>query len=397
MRSALLGVLAALAACALTLAGSATADNIGGNNRANNLTGTPRPDLILARGGPDAVNALDGDDTVLAGRGRDRVEGGGGADTIHGGIGIDRLFGERGPDRLMGDAGPDVLHGGGGDDRAYGGAGNDTIYVNLGRDRSYGGPGNDDLWAMAEKDVAGRRDRHGDRLFGGRGNDRFHTRDGERDRIKCGRGNDVAMLDFKDRIVDRSRGNRRGSCEVVRRARPGAEPPGGEQPGDGKGGGPLPSPDFGRGIDPYARYDGQSICDPTEKPGVANFRHLVLRASPGTGDSGIVRACNVGGKSEHKEGRAWDWSANVTNAHQREQVDEVLGQLLRTDRYGNRHALARRIGIMYIIWNRKIWRAYPPGPGWGTYTGSSPHTDHVHFSFSWPGARKHTSYWSKVG
>jgi hypothetical protein len=25
--------------------------------------------------------------------------------------------------------------------------------------------------------------------------------------------------------------------------------------------------------------------------------------------------------------------------------------------------------------------------------GTNPHTDHIHFSFSWAGARKQTSYW----
>jgi peptidoglycan hydrolase-like protein with peptidoglycan-binding domain len=56
--------------------------------------------------------------------------------------------------------------------------------------------------------------------------------------------------------------------------------------------------------------------------------------------------------------------------------------------------MARRFGIMYIIWNKKMWRAYDPGRGWAAYTGSSPHTDHIHFSFSWDGADKRTSWWT---
>jgi hypothetical protein len=98
----------------------------------------------------------------------------------------------------------------------------------------------------------------------------------------------------------------------------------------------------------------------------------------------------VGGKSEHKEGRAWDWGIQYPHPA----ADALLNWLLAPDQHGNQHAMARRFGIMYMIWNYKIWKAYQPEKGWQTYTGSSPHTDHVHFSFSWDGANKKTSYWT---
>src|SRR5690606_36455540 len=53
-------------------------------------------------------------------------------------------------------------------------------------------------------------------------------------------------------------------------------------------------------------------------------------------------------------------------------------------------------GINYIIWNRKMWRAYAPERGWATYTGSHPHDDHIHFTFTWDGAYKRTSWWTGV-
>jgi hypothetical protein len=40
-------------------------------------------------------------------------------------------------------------------------------------------------------------------------------------------------------------------------------------------------------------------------------------------------------------------------------------------------ANASRIGVKYIIWNRRIWQ----NGTWTKYTGSSPHTNHVHISF----------------
>lgn len=150
------------------------------------------------------------------------------------------------------------------------------------------------------------------------------------------------------------------------------------------------TPLFSQAVDPLASYDPQTTCDPVAKPGVIAFRDLVLATYPCTGDSGIVRACSAGGTSEHKEGRAWDWKVTVGNPA----ADDFLDWLLATDAQGNRYAMLRRLGVMYMIWNKRIWGAYRPNDGWRTYTGASPHTDHVHFSFSWEGAKKKTSFWS---
>jgi peptidoglycan hydrolase-like protein with peptidoglycan-binding domain len=54
--------------------------------------------------------------------------------------------------------------------------------------------------------------------------------------------------------------------------------------------------------------------------------------------------------------------------------------------------MASRLGVMYVIYNRKIWSAY--SPGWRDYTGADPHTSHIHISMSWNGARGHTSFWT---
>jgi hypothetical protein len=150
------------------------------------------------------------------------------------------------------------------------------------------------------------------------------------------------------------------------------------------------TPAFPAQIDSYAKYVGQSTCDPTEKPGVVAFRDFVLSVYPCTGDSGITRGCSVGGKSEHKEGRAWDWQIQYPHPA----ADAFLGWLIKPDSHGNTHAMARRMGIMYMIWNSKVWKAYQADKGWQPYSGASPHTDHVHFSFSWDGANKKTSFWT---
>jgi hypothetical protein len=134
---------------------------------------------------------------------------------------------------------------------------------------------------------------------------------------------------------------------------------------------------------------------------------MVLRAYPGTGAGSISRPCYGGSaSSEHNEGRAWDWGVNAGVSSQKRKADDMIEWLIRDDRYGNEHAMARRTGIMYIIWNRRIWS---PWSGWDVYCKQrkngcvdpddggvrSPHTDHVHFSFTWRGARKQTSFWHK--
>ena len=146
-------------------------------------------------------------------------------------------------------------------------------------------------------------------------------------------------------------------------------------------------------IEPFPSYEGQTTCSPTPKPGMVAFQSMVMAAYPGSGNFGIVRACNVGGSSEHKEGRAWVWQMNAASAGDRAEVANLMSWLFATDSAGNRYANARRLGVMYIIWNRKMFRLYRAEAGWQPYSGPSPHTDHVHFSLTRAGGNKTTSFW----
>jgi hypothetical protein len=150
---------------------------------------------------------------------------------------------------------------------------------------------------------------------------------------------------------------------------------------------------FGPAIDPLASYVGQTTCDPTAKPGAIALRDLLEVTYPTTSSLGIGRECTVGGMSEHKEGRAYDWAVDAYNPTQLGYAEDFLKWLLAPDSYGNRFAMARRLGIMYIIWNQMTWKAYAPDKGWQPYVGASPHTDHVHFSLSWDGANAITSWY----
>lgn len=147
-------------------------------------------------------------------------------------------------------------------------------------------------------------------------------------------------------------------------------------------------------LDVASPYQAQRLCDPQAKAGVVAFAKLMsAHYRTGTSDWGIVRNCNSG-VTEHSEGRAWDWMLNVNKPQEKEIADAVTAWLSAPDAQGRPGAMARRFGIMYIIWNKKMWRAYDPARGWAPYSGSSPHTDHIHFSFSWDGAYGRTSWWT---
>ena len=164
---------------------------------------------------------------------------------------------------------------------------------------------------------------------------------------------------------------------------------------------PVPASPAGlpTGIEALAPYVPQDSCDYTVKPGLLAFQRMVNATYPDTGSYGFISTCAAEGMtSEHSDGRAWDWAASVTNAKQNSEVNALLTWLLAKDKAGNTAAMARRLGIMYIIWNKQIWGAYSAGSGWRPYSCSGVtgcHQDHVHFSFAWNGAMKRTSFWTK--
>ncbi|GAA2488044.1 peptidoglycan-binding domain-containing protein [Terrabacter carboxydivorans] len=149
------------------------------------------------------------------------------------------------------------------------------------------------------------------------------------------------------------------------------------------------------GLDVYVPYQGQTVCDPVARPGVLAFARL-MTSHYGMGSTGLIGRTCGSGPSEHYDGRAWDWMLNVANPSQEAVAQSVLAWLTAPDKNGVKGAMARRFGIMYIIHNRKMWRSYAPDRGWAPYYGSSPHTDHIHFSFNYDGAAGRTSWWTGV-
>lgn len=137
-------------------------------------------------------------------------------------------------------------------------------------------------------------------------------------------------------------------------------------------------------LDPVPAYVPQSSCSPVEKRGVARLRKLVLRTYGAGHSGGSVRLCSAA-DSEHLEGRAWDWMLDPKKAKDRKAAGDFLAWLTR--RNGEN---ARRLGVMYVIYNKKIWASYRASEGWRPSWG---HEDHVHVSFTWDGANGRTSFW----
>ena len=150
---------------------------------------------------------------------------------------------------------------------------------------------------------------------------------------------------------------------------------------------PLP-PEY----DVEATYEGQAQCDPTPKPGAQRLADLIKATYGADQTVWIPRNCSVGGQSEHKEGRALDWMTSVRKAQQRANAETFLNWLLGPDQAGRPYGNAIRLGIMYIAWNDRLWRAYDVNKGWtemkGCFsrqdTGSDTvcHRDHIHISMN---------------
>lgn len=169
----------------------------------------------------------------------------------------------------------------------------------------------------------------------------------------------------------------------------------GQLPAEAVGTPPVAFPKHPKGLEPAAKlpakvdptpaYAPQVSCNPVDLAGPKKLRDLVLMTYKVGGKGNISRGCTEG-LSEHSEGRAWDWMVNVNNAKQKAAAGDFLAWL--TAKHGEN---AKRLGIMYVIHNKKIWGVYREKDGWRKSAG---HTDHIHISFGWNGARAKTSFWT---
>lgn len=167
---------------------------------------------------------------------------------------------------------------------------------------------------------------------------------------------------------------------------------------------PVPFPGQARGLPRQTTYSGeldepadyqmQQACVSAPSRGIVKLRALALKTYGRAGSSfATPRACTSGGTSEHQDGRAWDWMVNVDDRADRRAAANFLAWVTGPGPSGERGEMARRLGIMYVIYNHKSWASYRGT--WEAYEGADPHTSHIHISLSWNGARAHTSFWTR--
>jgi len=106
---------------------------------------------------------------------------------------------------VRGGPAPETLTGTSGADALFGAGGGDSLFGKAGRDRLLGGPGPDTLNGGAGSDS----------LQGGPGADRVMAVDGVVDKVNCGAGWDIAMVDPIDRVSANCELSKGGAEETV--------------------------------------------------------------------------------------------------------------------------------------------------------------------------------------
>ncbi len=164
---------------------------------------------------------------------------------------------------------------------------------------------------------------------------------------------------------------------------------------------PTPPRTYSAAIETLAPYQPQHRCAQYRRTGTTALGNLLKTTYPRTTWYSL-RPC-TGGTSEHYDGRAIDWMVSTDVWWQKYNADQFLSWLLATDQHGNQFAMARRLGIMYVIYNNRMWGAW--SGRWEEYNGcqaasmqadvydNSCHRTHAHMSLAWKGAYGETSFW----
>lgn len=146
-------------------------------------------------------------------------------------------------------------------------------------------------------------------------------------------------------------------------------------------------------LEGYAKYAPQKKCVRKDRVGTVQLaRWLSMR---GGTYGGTLRSCGSGGQSEHKDGRAFDWMLDADSEDDAMTAEAFIVEAFADDEIGGTHALARRMGIMYVIWDDKIysaWYNFEPRPYKAGSSKTSRHRDHIHISLSKRGANAKTSW-----
>ena len=155
-------------------------------------------------------------------------------------------------------------------------------------------------------------------------------------------------------------------------------------------------------LEDYADYQPQTTCRRTPRAGVLMLAAWLTARGGGYGP--ITRSCSGSSTSEHKESRAFDWLLDARSDADQALAAALLDEILAPDDTGQPHALARRMGIMYIIWDDHMYASYD-GFVAERYLSSGcrskrtcsttlRHRDHMHISLTRQGAKGALSWYA---
>ncbi len=158
-------------------------------------------------------------------------------------------------------------------------------------------------------------------------------------------------------------------------------------------------------VEDYATSEPQSACTKKPRPGTVALGEWLVTTYGGAGGA-VNRPCSGSGASEHKDGRAVDWTLDADNPADRALAKAFLAAAFATDAEGNPAALARRMGIMYVIWSDRFYPAYqqfqpekylsPSCRSKRKCSKTLRHRDHMHISLSKAGAKALTSFYADL-
>jgi peptidoglycan DL-endopeptidase CwlO len=154
---------------------------------------------------------------------------------------------------------------------------------------------------------------------------------------------------------------------------------GGGAGGSSSGGSSSQAAAARRNSDGSLPSEGCSVNDPTTSGCITPRTLHAMNQAKKAGFTRFVACFRQQASGEHGKGRACDFAADKSG---------FGGDATGASRtYGNRLAdyfiaNASRLGVLYVIWFRRIWL---PSSGWKSYSGaggdpSSDHTNHVHLS-----------------
>ena len=157
-------------------------------------------------------------------------------------------------------------------------------------------------------------------------------------------------------------------------------------------------------VDAFSAYQPQTTCRKTPLPGTVYLLHWLQRHYPHPGISSMIAPAAPGGdRAQGRPGAGLGHRRDRALAEAR--ATAFLKRCSPPTAPAATRALARRMGIMYVIWDDHIYGAYTDpaflkrdylASGCKTAAKCSPtlqHRDHIHISLSWAGASAQTSFY----